>query len=333
MKRNLLCRLCVLHCALLLLFAGGCKSTESTGPIRSVLSPSETPSLLSDALPTPTPAPTPIPTPTPEPTPTPVPYISAVTTSAVKAYSPAGEEQKAAAGEEVLADLQAEPLAEFSAGQLLEVFDTEDPLWYSCTLEDGSAALVYGECLCREGSSKTLVGEYLENSFSLLEKAFPTGKYWNHIGTDIPYGQESPQYVTDTPCQHTIMGNFYCNFYSGRTADYFSYGDLNECLGFASYISDTLFGTDAPFHQFWDLSLLRPGDHVRLQEYEHSFIILTVDEEGITLGEVNENYEDCLITWGREMTNAQLEALSFDITCYSRYPLCPDGQGGFIPWD
>lgn len=173
--------------------------------------------------------------------------------------------------------------------------------------------------------------ERLEERFLWLEKKFPEGQYWNHMGRELPGGVESPFSVTSTPCAHYRYGQVYCNYYSGSMLDVFSqYSHLCQCLGFASLLSDQLFGADAPVCQLEKDAQLRPGDHVRLREYEHSVIVREVTEEGLRLAEVNAGYEDCLISWSRTFTWAQWNDLyGWDIEYIIRRceDAAPSGSG------
>ncbi len=104
-------------------------------------------------------------------------------------------------------------------------------------------------------------------------------------------------------------------------------------MGFASYLSDSLFGAAAGVHVFSDYTQLRLGDHIRLREYEHSMTVVEKTEEFITVAEVNRSYEDCLISWSRRLTVQELASLSWDIECYSRYPFRPGGDGARVLWE
>ena len=66
------------------------------------------------------------------------------------------------------------------------------------------------------------------------------------------------------------------------------YGDETQCLGYASIISDLLFGYDAPITEFYDFDELRIGDHIRMGWYEHSMIVTDIDwdTDTITVTEV-----------------------------------------------
>lgn len=231
-----------------------------------------------------------------------------------------------------------EPIAQTEAGQVFVLTETSDPLWYSISLESGATGYLYGESLFKidgDGnvSSKSIFLETAEEKLASLKEQLPEGKYWNHMDQDLPYGEETPFSVTDIPCEHSIYGESYCNFYNGATETFFPYDTLCQCLGFASFLSDQLFGTEAPLHLFYDYSLLRVGDHIRLGEYEHSMTVIEKTEEYIVVGEVNEDYEDCLISWSRQLTYYELEELSWDSEYISRYPLYMDEDGSFVPWD
>ncbi len=229
------------------------------------------------------------------------------------------------------------PLRDLEAGLELIVAETDDPLWYLASLEDGTAGYLYGEALrriSRDGSvaSDSLFSQAAAERLEELEHKLPNGKYWNHMGLETKPGAETPFSITDTPCRHMEYGETYCNFYNGETVSMFPYDSLCQCLGFASFLSDQLFGKGAPFYVYHDPDLLRVGDHIRLRDYEHSVIVTEVTEKGVSLAEVNADYEDCLISWGRQLSRRELEGLLWDSEYISRYPLCPDGTDGFGLW-
>ena len=115
-------------------------------------------------------------------------------------------------------------------------------------------------------SSGNLAEQGVQTRLELLEDYFPNGMYWNHIGVDTSEmtADEIAMCVTDTPCNHSVYGYGNCNIYNGLTDDFFpQYGDETQCLGYASIISDLLFGYDAPITEFYDFDELRIGDHIR----------------------------------------------------------------------
>lgn len=211
------------------------------------------------------------------------------------------------------------PLA---AGQPLTVLPTDDPLWYECAQEDGSTAYVYAEWVHRENETRSLYDEWLERKLAELKSQLPEGKYWNHMwNDDVSYGDETPWLVSDTPCQHWDYGETYCNFYNGAMKSLFPSDTLCQCAGFASFLSDQIFGTNAPLHTFYDYSMLRVGDHIRLAEWEHSMTVTAVGGDGVTVAEVNRNYEDCAISWSRTLSWGEVESYDWDATYISRYPM------------
>lgn len=153
-------------------------------------------------------------------------------------------------------------------------------------------------------------------SLNALREVFPEGAYWNHIGVE-----EWDEFtVTDIPCMHDIYGYLRCNTYSGSLQEFFPQFDpLKQCLGFASLLSDLVFGEDAPVKILQDATDLRPGDHIRLELTEHSMIVLTVEEEGITVVECNSDYEHCRISWDRFLDWEELSAYSYEMECITRY--------------
>lgn len=163
-----------------------------------------------------------------------------------------------------------------------------------------------------------------EQRLTLLENYFCDGLYWNHIGVDTSgmTGMEAAMCVTDTCCAHYSNGYVYCNVYSGTMAESFSnLSYLTQCLGYASLLSDLIFRTDAPVTEFSDFDDLRIGDHIRLVYNEHSMIVTDIDweTETVTVTEVNADYQNCQISWGRQFTKAQLYQMESYIRYFTRY--------------
>ena len=231
-------------------------------------------------------------------------------------------------------------LATLPAGQVLEIADEGRVLWFEAELEDGTTGYLYGEDLLlvtEDGtvSDTDLTRQRVDAKLKALQIEFPGGKYWNHMGTEIEFGEETPFSVTDTPCEHSVYGEAYCNVYNGKTLALFpEYGYLCQCLGFAGLLSDQVFGERAPVYFFYDYDQLRPGDQIRLNEYEHSMIVVQKTDEFVTVAEVNEDYEDCLISWDRQISRYELEyELSWDLEYISRYPMWRDGDGNLLTRD
>lgn len=149
-----------------------------------------------------------------------------------------------------------------------------------------------------------------------LREVFPEGMYWNHMGVE----DWDEFTVTDTPCQHDLYWDAYCNGYSGGIQELFpQFEPMEQCLGFTALLSDLVFGEDAPVNTFTDYTLLRPGDHIRLELSEHSMTVLTVEEDGITVVECNSDYEHCRISWDRFLSWEDLAAYSYEMECITRY--------------
>ena len=148
---------------------------------------------------------------------------------------------------------------------------------------------------------------------------FEDGLYWNCAGAPADADMFC---VTGTPCAHSAEGYASCNIYSGKTDACFpEYSDGTQCLGYAALISDLLFGTDAPVTEFYDFDSLRIGDHIRLVENEHSMIVTDIDwsTDTITVTEVNADYENCRISWGRTITRDELYSMEGEAIFHTRY--------------
>lgn len=149
-----------------------------------------------------------------------------------------------------------------------------------------------------------------------LRDTFPEGSYWNHVGVE----DWDEFTVTDSPCQHDLYWDAYCNTYTGGIQELFpQFEPMEQCLGFAALLSDLVFGEDAPVSTFADYTQLRVGDNIRLELTEHSMVVLTVDGEGITVVECNSDYEHCRISWDRFLSWDDLAATSYEMECITRY--------------
>lgn len=147
-----------------------------------------------------------------------------------------------------------------------------------------------------------------------LRREFPDGSYWNHMEN----GEEGG--VTETPCVHSLYGEEFCNHYSGGTGSLFpQYDPMCQCLGFASLFSDRLFGEDAPLSVHRDFDALRPGDHIRLTGACHSVIVVEKTDDGVTVAEVNRDYETCEISWGRYVSREELLSYGEEQEYITRY--------------
>lgn len=219
------------------------------------------------------------------------------------------------------------PLVSLPAGTTVSVVETADSLWSQVELEDGLAGYIPATRLHPlidgAASAETLAQRTVKERLSELRKKLPDGKYWNHMGTDLPYATGDPWSVTDIPCEHDIYNDLYCNFYDGATLEVFpQYYHLCQCLGFASFLSDQIFGADAPATVYYDFNSLRVGDQIRLTEYEHSMIVANIDSSGsVTVAEVNADYVDCLISWDRVLTEEDFFYYGWDMEYITRYPV------------
>ncbi len=221
-----------------------------------------------------------------------------------------------------------------AGGTFLRVEPGEGLLWFAY-----GGGWLYGEDLYPvingAPGDRSISETLIEERFLRLERKLPEGSYWNHYGRELPQGVESPFSVTQTPCEHMRFDQLYCNQYNGRTLAYFpEFPRLCQCLGYASLLSDQLFGEDAPLYLLPEDAPLRPGDHLRLREYEHSVVVREVTEEGLRLAEVNAGYEDCLISWQRAFTWQEWRDLyGWDVeAALTRYPLLPT-ENGWAPLD
>lgn len=139
-----------------------------------------------------------------------------------------------------------------------------------------------------------------------LKEAYPDGAYWNRGG------------VTDQACHHARYGTGTCNVYAGVTNGvYPTVARGMQCLGFASKLSDSVFGTDTQVYLYEGYENIRPGDQIRLVAREHSLFVIGKTEDYVVVAECNADYQTCKIEWGRRVTRKQLESTS--VLYISRY--------------
>lgn len=177
-----------------------------------------------------------------------------------------------------------------------------------------------GEAETGETVSQVPKEEEIRKKLSRLQETFPQGAYWNHTEGEA----DDPFTTTGIPCEHAVLGDAYCHHYSGATQAFFPcYEPLSQCLAFASFLSDQLFGEDAPIFLHRSFSQLKSGDHIRLTGEEHSMIVVEKAPGSVTVAEVNSDYEHCQISWNRTVSREELEALGEEVEYLTRYPQNP----------
>ena len=180
--------------------------------------------------------------------------------------------------------------------------------------ESSQGAVDFAVSYCEE--PQPITEEEAAATLESLRDTFPEGAYWNHVGVE----DWDEFTVTDSPCQHDLYWDTYCNTYTGGIQELFpQFEPMEQCLGFAALLSDLVFGEDAPVSTFTDYTQLRVGDNIRLELTEHSMVVLTVDGEGITVVECNSDYEHCRISWDRFLSWDDLAATSYEMECITRY--------------
>lgn len=155
-----------------------------------------------------------------------------------------------------------------------------------------------------------------------LREQFPAGRYWNHRGVEVAPGQETWQITTDQPCNHApSKKESWENEYYGVTSDLLLDGKAGiQCFGFASMLSDQIFGVDAPIRIFHDFDSLRVGDQIRLTVLGHSMVVIEKGKDYIAVAEANADYRTCKIAWGHVIRKSTLEGYGDNILYMTRYP-------------
>lgn len=232
-----------------------------------------------------------------------VPEEDALASSVSEQGYPLAAEEK-----ETVSQVQAESSEEESASEM-HAIDRGDVLSQASASREGDSS---SETESSQEPATLFDSQYenlsLEEKLDVLRERFPDGKYWNYIGYDISdmTQEEACMIVTDEPCDHAWNGYEYCHEYDGRTLYEYTYDYNIQCLGFASMISDFLFGKDAEIETFYEFEDLAVGDQVRFLNYEHSMVVIEKGEDYIKVVECNRDYENCEIEWGRELSRDEV---------------------------
>lgn len=136
-----------------------------------------------------------------------------------------------------------------------------------------------------------------KSTLAAEKSKFPQGKYWNHVGGKA----NSPETITSTPCNHN---NHYHGTYDGRCGCN-SFKSSIQCMGFARKIGYDIYGSDPhSWRSTTTYSDVKAGDVVRWHNY-HSFMIIKVSGNTLTLGECNWDGK-CGIDWTRTVSKSYL---------------------------
>ena len=144
----------------------------------------------------------------------------------------------------------------------------------------------------------------------ILQEMFPNGKYWNHMGKEQSNPKETNNVysVTDIPCNHSQYGEIYCNAHYGKSDEVYPYeATCCQCRGFASILSDLVFGEDAPVRFFEDYDELKIGDQARIDGDFHSVFIIDKTDDYVIVAECNSDLETCQIQWGRKILREDMD--------------------------
>ena len=146
--------------------------------------------------------------------------------------------------------------------------------------------------------------ENFNKKIIVLQQKFPIGKYWNNMsecGFDL-FNFGNIFSVTDIPCNHNLNGEYYCKTYEGSSDEAYPYYSTSvQCRGFASMLSDLIFGEDAPVHVFEDYDKLRIGDQARIDGDYHTVFIIDKTDDYVIVAECNSDLNTCQINWGRKI--------------------------------
>ncbi len=144
-------------------------------------------------------------------------------------------------------------------------------------------------------SIHSIASQNLARQFKKLQKRFPNGRYWNHVGKKN-YDSST---ITKRPCHHASYDDLStCNHYNCPN------GVIGyQCYGFAWKMSDLLYGRSAKIKNFTSFAKCKAGDVIRYSG--HSVIIVEKHKNYIIAGECNYG-NTCIIKWGRKIPKSEL---------------------------
>lgn len=137
--------------------------------------------------------------------------------------------------------------------------------------------------------------ERIAKKFKKLQKLYPDGRYWNHVGK-TKYNSST---TTNKPCNHITYDDIStCNHYNCPN------GILGfQCYGFAWKMSDLIYGRNAKIKNFKSFAKCDMGDVIRYSG--HSVIIMEKHKNYVVVGECNYG-NTCIIKWGRKVYKDEL---------------------------
>ena len=152
---------------------------------------------------------------------------------------------------------------------------------------------VYGEF----GDANTIVclaDTKIVRKFTVLQKQYPDGRYWNHKGKS----KWNSSTTTNRPCNHYGAMASSCNYYNCPN------GVIGyQCYGFAWKMSDLIYGRKAKIKNFRSFKKSKMGDVIRYSG--HSVIIMEKHSSYVVVGECNAG-NTCIISWGRKVYQSEL---------------------------
>ncbi len=156
-----------------------------------------------------------------------------------------------------------------------------------------------------------------------LQLVYLDGMYWNNPDGSVvfdPATNNMDALVTDTPCTHKTAQTDLttCAFHAGIGTVPLAYGEAPQCMGYASMLSDLIFGAGAPIRVHSSFGRVRVGDVIRLVSQSHSVVVTGIQDDGFVVTECNRDFKTCKIEWGRVLTWEEL--LDEDYIVITRYP-------------
>lgn len=156
-----------------------------------------------------------------------------------------------------------------------------------------------------------------------LQLVYLDGMYWNNPdGTVVfdPASNNMDSLVNDTACKHKLPQTEIttCAYHVGITTIPLGRGMAPQCMGYASMMSDLIFGADAPVRVHRTIGKVKVGDVIRILSEDHSVVVTAIQDDGFAVTECNRDFKSCKIEWGRVVTWEDLVNESYLVI--TRYP-------------
>lgn len=157
-----------------------------------------------------------------------------------------------------------------------------------------------------------------------IKTQYPEGMFYNSVGVSNN-DEENPNSqtgnvtsITTSECNHELYGTKYCNEYHGKSNDAYPYAVAGRRdVGFASMISDLIFGKEAEAYIYYEYDDIKVGDQARINNDSYTVIILEKTDDHIIVGGIDYETNICRIMWEKKIKKNELSS-AFYVSRYRK---------------